>query len=352
MGRKSAKSLKMAKLSKLAAEKRSSRNETRNAVALHLEQVNGSGAEVDIVIPETQSQESIIVSWNKKAEDAIRKYSRSGSFSARHIRRLKKKSRDNARGTRSIKDWLTAPTISSTSSGNLDMEELSSDDEVLEGTTVNASDNETTETMQAALEELGSFATPVPNAKSVQQTLGHYQMVKYEGVYHYLSFRVSLNLKKMEASRLASDLVYKQKSTIYKARKIRDYAAEYLERRLIAPGSQGKHSKRVSVLDDEDLKRKILHWFRSQPKAKRSIALLKNQLTEVILPQAIESNTLNSELLADRNEVINPLSDDCLRRKLISWGFHFQRLGTFCPSFIFINLYSNACITFRKSCLF
>jgi hypothetical protein len=73
---------------------------------------------------------------------------------------------------------------------------------------------------------------------------------------------MELGLKKVTASKLACDWVFKQNSTIYKARKIREYVQEYLQSNSITRGAQGKHSKRVSVLDDEDIKKKVVEWFR------------------------------------------------------------------------------------------
>ncbi|OAD70636.1 hypothetical protein PHYBLDRAFT_69527 [Phycomyces blakesleeanus NRRL 1555(-)] len=177
-----------------------------------------------------------------------------------------------------------------------------------------------------AIIDLSKFAVPVISSTSEQQKLGVAEMGKYEGAYHYLYALINTDMKKMAASKFASDIVYKQKSTWYRARKIRQHAKEYLETRRISLGAQGKHAKRVSVLDDEDIKQQILEWFRSQPRAKRSIAGLSVHLKEVILPKAIGSSLLSDELEIE-GSAIKPLSTDCLRRKLISWGFHFKHLG-------------------------
>jgi hypothetical protein len=61
-------------------------------------------------------------------------------------------------------------------------------------------------------------------------------------------------------------------------------------------------------------------------KQKKSIIGLQKPLKEVILPEAFDSNSLNDEVQVD-GSIIQPLSDTCLRRKLISWGFHFQHLS-------------------------
>lgn len=180
--------------------------------------------------------------------------------------------------------------------------------------------------MTEAINKLGSFATPVFNAKSEQQMLGHAEMSKYEAIFLYFTFRVEEEMNKMDASAVASFFIHKSKTTTYKARKIRDNADEYLLTDSITKNAQGKHSKRVSVLDDEDIKKKIIQWFSSQPMPKRNIGMLQEHLKTVILPKTVENDTLNDETEVE-GAVVKPLSDDCLRRKLISWGFHFQRRG-------------------------
>lgn len=180
--------------------------------------------------------------------------------------------------------------------------------------------------MKIPLERLGSFAIPEPNRNSEQHKLGVSELAKYEGVYHYLYMIEHCKCNKTEASRIASEIVYKHKATIYKARKIKEYAKEYLLSGSITKNAQGAHSKRVSVLDDEDIKHQILEWFRNQPKAKRSIAALQKQLTEVILPKKIEADQLCDEIEVEGGSVPQ-LSADSIRRRLISWGFNFKYLG-------------------------
>lgn len=130
----------------------------------------------------------------------------------------------------------------------------------------------------------------------------------------------------MQSSRAAAKLVYKEKATEYRAEVIREYAKEYLSTGSISLGAHGKHSKRVSVLDDNDIKMKAVKWFRSQPKAKRSIPALVKHLREEILPQAVGDDTLSEERLVD-GSAVSQLSAESVRRKLIFWGFAFKRLG-------------------------
>ena len=75
-----------------------------------------------------------------------------------------------------------------------------------------------------------------------------------------------------------------------------------------------------------DIKEKTLEWFRSVPKFQRNIPTLQNELRTVILPAAIENHTLNVEV-DDSGAITNPLSIECIRNKLIQWGFRFKRVG-------------------------
>lgn len=69
---------------------------------------------------------------------------------------------------------------------------------------------------------------------------------------------------------------------------IRKYAEEYIKSGCISLSAQGKHSKISSVLDDNDVKRKMIEWFRSVPKFQRNIQGLRNELRTVILPASID----------------------------------------------------------------
>lgn len=248
---------RMKMLSHMAAAKRKANAEIRNRQAVEVE-----GSEIEAPeVQEVDNPEAInmmsSLSWNKKAEDSLKRYSRGLEYSARHIRRLNKKSKEAAKGTLAITSFFK-PTMP--------IEEVISQEE--------KSDAKEEFMLKAkkALSELMDFSLPIVNAKSKQQQLGVAEFSKYEGVFHYLCAIVNGNMKKMEASKHATFLIHKNKTSDHKARNIRRHTKEYLENGgVIALGTQGKHSKRVSVLDDADIKRKVIEWFRSVPRAKRSV---------------------------------------------------------------------------------
>lgn len=81
----------------------------------------------------------------------------------------------------------------------------------------------------------------------------------------------SADEKRMNASMIAAESIWGHKST-YRGRMIPNCAEEYMEHGNISIGSQGKHSNRVSVLDDNDIKRKMIEWIRGVVRPKRNLS--------------------------------------------------------------------------------
>lgn len=181
--------------------------------------------------------------------------------------------------------------------------------------------------MKKAIESLSLELVPQINRKTKQQIEGTYETIKRSAVYDYLTLRLE-GSNKTEASSVAAKRFWFEKATKYRSNMIIKYANEYMEKGTIAESAQGKHSKRVSVLDDNDIKRKVIEWFRSIPRSLRCIPLLQAHLKNVILPESIDRDDLNIEL--DSNNVATkPLSSECIRRKLIEWGFDFKCLSKY-----------------------
>ncbi|KAG0176168.1 hypothetical protein DFQ29_006448 [Apophysomyces sp. BC1021] len=118
-------------------------------------------------------------------------------------------------------------------------------------------DDETSTTIQTAFDRLTVFVTPQMNAvNATAMGLSDYEMAKYRGVHAY--FRELLSgKKKMEASKLAAQIAWAAPSQYYRAAAIRFYAKEYLRTGSIPLHQQGKHSKRQSLLSDEEVFRRI-----------------------------------------------------------------------------------------------
>jgi hypothetical protein len=252
-------------------------------------------------------EETAIESVNSKLKDnSIGKrdaFSRGLMYSARHQRKLKQKNREMASGSAKISSYFSSVET-------VVMEEPPVESEL--------------EKLKTAYDMLSSELTPRASSSNILEK-SNYERSKYQAVHVYLDLRIK-GVKKMKASETAAKAFWYNKSTSYRSKIIRKYAKNYLESGKIAESAQGKHSKRVSVLDDNDIKRKVIEWFRSVPKFRRNIRGIQNELRTVILPSAIENNRLNLEL-DDSGAIINPLSVECIRQKLIQWGFSFKRVG-------------------------
>lgn len=176
-----------------------------------------------------------------------------------------------------------------------------------------------------SMELLSLELLPMINKKSSQQVEGIFEKYKRLAVYEYFLFRLGGSNKTM-ASAMAAQKYWCEKATHYRINMIIKYPKEYRETRNITPSAQDKHSKRVSVLDDNNIKRKVIEWFQSVLRSQRSIPALQNHLKNVILPDAVDLCELRDK--HDTNNVAtNPLFSECIRRKLIQWGFDFKCLS-------------------------
>ncbi|CAO3611108.1 unnamed protein product [Mucor hiemalis] len=151
-------------------------------------------------------------------------------YSARHNRRLKQQNKQAAKGSLKI-DSMFAPVATVDPPAP-------TDPKVKEDS---LTPSQFMKKAEEAVNILCDFTMPVINRKSVQQQLGYAQMAKYNAVYFYLNAIVNSGLKKMDASKYASDLVYKSGSSSYTARNIRRYADEYLK------------YGRISLVDGENM---------------------------------------------------------------------------------------------------
>lgn len=281
----------------------------------------------------SDASSSLNLRWNKDAAAKEKFYSHSGAVSKRHINKRKQANRERAKGSATLDGFV----IFESTTTNVETGEQ--EDIVMEESAIDLQNSEEEAKLSLAVykakvrdafNELSEFLTPVMRVDSVQQKIGSYEMKKYyEAVCEYFNVMISTDQwKKMEASNIANNRIYKLRATSYRATQIREYAKEYLAVGSITPSAQGKHSKRVSILDDNDIKRKIMEWFRGQARTQRSIPALTKYLQEEVLPEKIDSDTLNKETLVD-GTTINPLCPETLRKRIVAWGFSFKALGKF-----------------------
>jgi len=76
---------------------------------------------------------------------------------------------------------------------------------------------------------------------------------------------------------------------------------------------QGKHRKRLSLLDDEDLKTSIAKWIKTLKPSERKIEDIEHHINEVILPQKIG--------------LPGSISKRTIYRYLKLWGFTWKESG-------------------------
>ncbi|GAA5813405.1 hypothetical protein MFLAVUS_006883 [Mucor flavus] len=208
----------------------------------------------------------------KLKEDRVIKrkaFSRELEYSDRYQRKLKQKNREMAKGSAKISSPVQT-----------EMQKL-----------------------QAAYDALTSELEPKISKESTQRKAGTYERTKYLDVHLYLELRIE-GIKRVQASELAAKRFWYSNATIYRCIAIRKYAAEYIVSGKITEGPQG-NTRRESV-----------------PKFQRNVPAIQNELRNVIIPKAIENNALNAERYANEATSI-----ECIRKKLIEWGFRFKREG-------------------------
>lgn len=108
-----------------------------------------------------------------------------------------------------------------------------------------------------------------------------YDFKRLQSVQFYL--KGLLNGKgKLESAEEVAAILWDYKKT-YLPRCIIKWSKEYCDNSKLQPFRQGRHCKRVSLLDDEDIKEKACRWLRSVQPKNRSPKGLKEQLEETIL---------------------------------------------------------------------
>jgi hypothetical protein len=312
------------------AGKKGGENRTLKKARTHFSEPTLNTLEEQPIVQQSESNvvtqnievEAPKIAWNSNAEKKVLYYARTLEYSDRHQRRIRANEKKKANGSLRLDNWLGRPTSGA--------QQDTPQEQPAPQTTTN---EEEWSAIDIAFSQLIKDASPVINRDSTQQKRGIYEQSKYQAVSRYFSIRLDNALNhgklvpdKIEASEQAARDIWFIDNPRYRGSKIREYADEYLKTGKITIGAQGKHSKRTSILDDNDIKRKVVKWLILQPKSKRSIPAVQNYLKKEVLPKMVNSNTLPNEV--DTNHVeSNPLSFECKRRKLIQWGFHYKNLG-------------------------
>ena len=136
--------------------------------------------------------------------------------------------------------------------------------------------------LQQRKEELQRLISTLRNQRSDSAPMSLYKIHRATAVLAYISLRLE-GKKKLEASEHVARYIC-NKQTSYVARCVRAWADTYINMGVFTEHRQGKHSKRMSMLGDEDIKEKARQWLRSSKPEKRDPIALKTYLEEEVLP--------------------------------------------------------------------
>ncbi len=158
---------------------------------------------------------------------------------------------------------------------------------------------------------ISALLLSIKNSKGIASKYSVYKIYRLTSIHRYFSL-VLEGKKTMEASEIVAENIW-QKKTNYMARCIRNWAKLYILRGDLPEISQGKHSKRDSLLDDEDIKISSCKWLRSIDPKKRSPMLLKSHLEDTILPGKLGTRVR--------------VSESTVRRYMHIWGYSLRKYG-------------------------
>jgi hypothetical protein len=139
--------------------------------------------------------------------------------------------------------------------------------------------------------------------------MARYNIHRATAVLAYISFRLE-GKKKMEASEHVARYIC-NKQTSYMSRCVRAWAGTFLKTGVFPEHRQGEHSKRLSLLGDEDIKEKARQWLRSSKPEKRDPIALKAHLEEDVLPA--------------RSGTVMSVSVRTVQRHMHEWGYGYRR---------------------------
>ncbi|OAD68002.1 hypothetical protein PHYBLDRAFT_151085 [Phycomyces blakesleeanus NRRL 1555(-)] len=127
--------------------------------------------------------------------------------------------------------------------------------------------DEELEEIREAYEKISEMIKPPGSSDSELGKFALFEVSKHIVVKDYFR-RLFNNCKKIEASEKAAEIFWTKPSK---------YHAE-----------AGKHAKRSSIIDDEDLKKKAIVWLRAQKAERQTVVDLKKYLDEMLFPSCLD----------------------------------------------------------------
>ncbi|KAG5458180.1 MAG: hypothetical protein BJ554DRAFT_1646, partial [Olpidium bornovanus] len=141
------------------------------------------------------------------------------------------------------------------------------------------------EKFAAAEQKLRDGLAWIKNQKSELACVSGYQLRRLMVLQLYMTLILE-GAKKSEASKRAAEARWVS-STDHACRCIRAWAKAYVKLGYLPEHAQGKHAKRESILDDEDIKGRCLQWLRTTKPQDRSAANLQRELQTNIFPDKL-----------------------------------------------------------------
>ncbi|OAD67406.1 hypothetical protein PHYBLDRAFT_151658 [Phycomyces blakesleeanus NRRL 1555(-)] len=148
--------------------------------------------------------------------------------------------------------------------------------------------NEGFEEIHEVYENISEMIKPPVSSDSELCKFALFEVSEHIVVKEYFQ-RLLNNCKKIEASEKAAEIFWTTSSK-YCGETVRGWAKEFLQFGKVSDHQQGKHAKRSSIVDDEDLKKKAIVWLCTQKAERRTVVNLKKYLDEMLFPSCLGNN--------------------------------------------------------------
>ncbi|CAO3651268.1 unnamed protein product [Cunninghamella blakesleeana] len=120
-------------------------------------------------------------------------------------------------------------------------------------------------------------------------------LMKYRTVRYYLTLLQDNKLEKVDCSmKAAKDIVLLDdtEKTSYIATAIRNWANRFIEDGYIKESMQGRFTKHISVLSNEDIKQECIHWLYSTKINNRDIFELQKYIESLLEKKRLDVKTV------------------------------------------------------------
>lgn len=164
--------------------------------------------------------------------------------------------------------------------------------------------------IESAYEDIVKLTAPVMNKSKKGSTADTYDFVRYTSVKMYFRYRLAGYNKGESSEKVAQDF-WPNSSKAYRAKSIVKWSKEFLRQGELSRHCQGVHIKRESLLNDADVKGKILEMIRATKPAERSLSYIKKYIEDDVFPLILG--------------VTGSISEPTLSKYLYEWGYSYRK---------------------------